>query len=67
MGGPYVIKGELAVPGWAGTHKSHTARDAIIKAMELMSQGMRNVCIVDAQGNVYKRADFPRLMASDGR
>jgi hypothetical protein len=44
-------------------------RDAAVaarkKAIELIEQGMMNVCITDAQGRQYEPAEFDQLHAAE--
>jgi hypothetical protein len=50
----------------AGSFRRDTAKDAVIRAVELMSSGMQNVRIVDAQNRVYGHEQFAALVASAG-
>jgi hypothetical protein len=45
--------------------KRPSAAAAIKKALELLGDGCRDVCITDPEGRIHGRADFDRLLAAD--
>jgi hypothetical protein len=45
--------------------KRHSAAAAIKKALELLGDGCRDVCITDPEGRIHGHADFDRLLAAD--
>jgi hypothetical protein len=45
--------------------KRDSAAAAIKKAVELMEDGCRDVCITDPVGRVYSHADFDQLRAGE--
>jgi hypothetical protein len=68
MSGPYLITGESSSPGLeAGSFRRDTAKDAVIKAVELIGLGMRNVLITDGQSRVYGHEQFSLLVASESQ
>jgi hypothetical protein len=46
--------------------KRDSAAAAIKKAVELMGDGCREVCITDPDGRVYSHAEFDQLRAAEG-
>jgi hypothetical protein len=46
--------------------KRDSAAAAIKKAVELMGDGCRDVCITDADGHIYGHAEFDQLRAASG-
>jgi hypothetical protein len=46
--------------------KRDSASAAIKKAVELMGDGCREVCITDPDGRVYSHAEFDQLRAAEG-
>ena len=68
MSGPYIVTGESSSPGLAAeSFRRDTAKDAVIKAVELIGIGMRNVRITDAQDRVYGHEQFSLLVASESK
>jgi hypothetical protein len=45
--------------------KRESAAAAIKKAVELMADGCRDVCITDPDGRVYSLADFDQLRSAE--
>jgi hypothetical protein len=45
--------------------KRDTAAAAIKKAVELMGDGCRDVCITDPDGRVHSHAEFDQLRAAE--
>jgi hypothetical protein len=45
--------------------KRDSAAAAIKKAVELMEDGCRDVCITDPGGRIYSHSDFDELRAAD--
>jgi hypothetical protein len=45
--------------------KRELAAAAIKKAVELMADGCRDVCITDPDGRVYSHADFDQLRSAE--
>jgi len=45
--------------------KRDTAAAAIKKAVELMLDGRRDVCITDPNGRIYSHPEFDRLRAAE--
>jgi hypothetical protein len=66
MSGPYFITGESTSPRLtAGSFRRDTAKDAVIKAVEVIGSGMWNVLITDPQRRVYGHEQFSLLIADD--
>jgi hypothetical protein len=45
--------------------KRGSAAAAIKKAIELMADGCRDVCITDPDGRIYSHVDFDQLRAAE--
>jgi len=45
--------------------RRHSAAAAIKKAVELIGDGCRDVCITDPDGRIYNHADFEQLRAAE--
>jgi hypothetical protein len=45
--------------------KRDSAAAAIKKALELLGDGCREVCITDPEGRIYRHEDFGQLLAAD--
>jgi hypothetical protein len=45
--------------------KRDSAAAAIKKAIELLGDGCRDVCITDPEGRIHGHADFDQLLAAD--
>jgi hypothetical protein len=45
--------------------KRDSAAAAIKKAIELMADGCRDVCITDPGGRIYRREEFDQLRAAE--
>jgi hypothetical protein len=45
--------------------KRHSAAAAVKKAIELVGDGCRDVCITDPDGRIYNYADFDQLLAAE--
>jgi hypothetical protein len=45
--------------------KRDSAAAAIKKAIELLGDGCRDVCITDPEGRIHSHADFDQLFAAD--
>ena len=45
--------------------KRDSAAAAIKKAVELIGDGCRDVCITDPDGRIYNHADFDQLRAAE--
>ncbi len=68
MSGPYVVTGDSRSPGEPPVpHVRQTGVEAVSKALELMQEGLKNVRIVDAEGNVYSSPNFEQLVAAERR
>ena len=46
--------------------KRDSAAAAIKKAVELVGDGCRDVCITDPDGRIYGHAEFDQLRAAEG-
>jgi hypothetical protein len=45
--------------------KRDSAAAAVKKAIELMGDGCRDVCITDADGRIYDHSEFEQLRAAE--
>jgi hypothetical protein len=45
--------------------KRDSASAAIKKAIELLEEGCRDLCITDPEGRIHSHADFDQLLAAD--
>jgi hypothetical protein len=60
----YIISGRDSAG--AVSLKRDSAAAAIKKAVELMGDGCREVCITDPDGRIHSHADFDQLRAAEG-
>ena len=47
-----------------GSFVRETATEAVATAVQVITKGMKDVCITDAQGRQYIPGDFTKLLAS---